>query len=335
MIPSGDAHSRDSVVHTVLVIGANGFVGRRLCAELNRCGHRVRLAVRDPARAAGMDGEIVPMAAFESVDDCSRALAGVDAVVHLAARVHVMRETLGDPLSAFRAINDGVTDKLARAAVAHGVRRFVYVSSVKVNGEATTAAPYGPDDPPLPADAYGLSKWEAEQSLRTIAEGSALEVTVVRPPLVYGPGVGGNFLRLLRLVARGIPLPFGAVQNRRSMIYNGNLAHALIACAVHPDASGKTYCVSDGEDLSTPELVRRLAVALGTNARLLPVPVGILRLAGALTGRAAEIDRLVGSLRVDSSHICSDLAWSPPFSVEEGIAETARWFAGSDSKTSP
>ena len=311
--------------HTVLVTGANGFVGRRLCAELAREGHRVRLGVRDPARAAGLEGEIVAIGALESAD-WSKAVAGVDAVIHLAARVHVMRESAADPLAEFRAVNVGVTESVARAAAAQGVKRFVFVSSVKVNGEATSAKPFTSDDVPAPRDPYGISKWEAERALARIADTSGLEVAIVRPPLVYGPGVGGNFLRLLKLLRRGIPLPFGAVDNRRSMIYNGNLASVLRACAVHPGAAGKTYLVSDGEDLSTAELTRRLAAVLGMRARLVPVPPPVLRLAGALTGKAGEIDRLVGSLRVDASRVRDELGWKPPHTVQEGLTETAAWF---------
>ncbi|HYH42221.1 MAG TPA: NAD-dependent epimerase/dehydratase family protein [Burkholderiales bacterium] len=311
----------------VLVTGANGFVGRRLCEELAREGHRLRVAVRDPARAAGLPGEVVAVGELESAD-WSRAVAGVDVVIHLAARVHVMRERAADPLAAFRASNVEGTERLAREAVAHQVRRLVYVSSVKVNGERTDATPFTPDDAPAPQDPYGISKHEAERMLRAIADATDLEVTVVRPPLVYGPGVGGNFLRLLRLTRRAVPLPFGAVDNRRSMIYNGNLASALGACAFHPAAAGKTYLVSDGEDLSTAALIRRLACALGVKARLVPVPRPILQLAGTVSGKAAEVDRLVGSLQVQSGGIRADLGWSPGYTVDEGLAETAAWFRG-------
>jgi len=311
----------------VLVTGANGFVGRRLCEELAREGHRLRVAVRDPARAAGLPGEVVAVGELESAD-WSRAVAGVDVVIHLAARVHVMRERAADPLAAFRASNVEGTERLAREAVAHQVRRLVYVSSVKVNGERTDATPFTPDDAPAPQDPYGISKHEAERMLRAIADATDLEVTVVRPPLVYGPRVGGNFLRLLRLTRRAVPLPFGAVDNRRSMIYNGNLASALGACAFHPAAAGKTYLVSDGEDLSTAALIRRLACALGVKARLVPVPRPILQLAGTVSGKAAEVDRLVGSLQVQSGGIRADLGWSPGYTVDEGLAETAAWFRG-------
>ena len=312
---------------TVLVTGSNGFVGRAVCRALGDQGYSVRAAVRSPIAAAPVPGEVVAVGAINAETDWSAAVAGVDAIVHLAARVHVMKETESDSLEAFRKINVGATTALARAAVAHGVKRLVYVSSIKVNGEATRDKPFTAADPASPRDAYGRSKYEAERALRTIAASTDLEVTVVRPPLVYGPGVGGNFLRLLKLVQRGIPLPFGAIDNRRSMIYNGNLARALAACAFHPNAGGKTYLVADAEDLSTPELVRQLGLALGTPARIWRMPPQILRLGGALMGRSGEVERLIGSLIVDSSSIRTELAWSPPYAVSDALTETAKWFA--------
>lgn len=315
-------------VTTVLVTGANGFVGRRLCSELLRQGHAVRAAVRDASRADGLTGEVVAVGALGVATDWTKALAGIDAVVHLAARVHVLKEAAADPLEAFRAVNVRATEALAQAAATEGVRRFVYVSSIKVNGEATAERPFSPQDPAQPCDPYGVSKWEAEQALRRVAKATDLQVAVVRPPLVYGPGVGGNFLRLLKLVRSGIPLPFGAIENRRSMIYNGNLAHALVLCATHVNAAGKTFHVSDGDDLSTPCLVRRLARFMHKPARLVRVPKSLLQIAGRCTGKANEIDRLVGSLRVDVSGISSDLAWKPPFSTAEGLGDTVQWFQG-------
>lgn len=311
---------------TVLVTGANGFVGRALCSDLARRGVTVRAAVRDAARGPGLPGELVVIRAPLTAADWAPAVLGVDVVIHLAARVHVMQETATDPLAEFRSVNVEGTATLARAAALQGVRRFVYVSSIKVNGEATNEKSFSPSDTPAPQDAYGVSKWEAERALARIAEETGLEVAIVRPPLVYGPGVGGNFLRLLNLVRRRIPLPFGAVDNRRSMIYNENLTDALIACAFEQNAAGKTYLVSDGEDLSTGELICRLAVALGTTARCLPVPPMLLHLAGRLTGRSAEIHRLTSSLTVDSTRIRSELDWSPPFDVGQGLAETAKWY---------
>ena len=287
----------------------------------------MRAAVRDSARAFGLCAEIVPVGSLDGQTRWAYAVEDVDVIIHLAARVHVMRETTHDSSAAFDVVNCVATRNLAAAAAAGGVRRLIYVSSIKVNGESTCFGPFTPEDAPLPTDAYAMSKWKAEMALWEVAHSSGLEIAIVRPPLVYGPGVRGNFLRLLKLVQLGLPLPFGAVCNRRSMIFNGNLANALIACAMHPAAPSKTYLVSDGEDLSTSDLVRRLAAALGKRARLLPVPRGLLQLGGALTGKGAEVGRLIGSLQVDSSRIRSDLGWTPPSSVEEGINATARWFA--------
>jgi nucleoside-diphosphate-sugar epimerase len=310
----------------VLVTGANGFVGRVVCAELARRGHRVRSAVRVAAAASESAGEVVCVGSLSADTDWSDALVGVDAVVHLAARVHVMKETAADALAEYRRVNVQATDTLARAAAASRVKRLVYVSSIKVNGDVTAGTPFRAFDPPQPSDAYGVSKHEAEEALWRVAAATGLEVAVVRPPLVYGPGVRGNFLRLLKLVSRGFPLPFGAVHNKRSMIYSANLASALATCATHPRSGGQTYLVSDGEDLSTPDLIRRVAQALGTRPHLWQVPPALLRLGGAVTGKADEVTRLVGSLTVDSAPIRESLGWSPPYDVAEGLSETAGWF---------
>lgn len=311
----------------IVVTGANGFVGRYLCAEISRRGYRLGAAIRDVSRGAGIHGRISTVGPLSATTDWTSAIVGARAIVHLAARVHVMRETAHDPAKAFRCANVDATAALARAAAAQGVKRLVYVSSVKVNGEATYGDAFRADGRPFPQDLYGTSKHEAELELQRIAASTGLELTVIRPPLVYGPAVRGNFLRLLKLVRLGVPLPFGRVDNRRSMIYNGNLADALITCALHPQAAGKTYLVSDGEDLSTPELITRLAGELKRPARLWPLPARVLRAAGALTGKGGEVDRLIGSLVVDSSPIRDELGWRPPYTVSEGLAETARWFA--------
>ncbi len=311
---------------TALITGANGFVGRALCVELERRGYLVRGAVRELSRAAGLPGEIVALGDIGADTDWSSALARVDAVVHLAARVHVMREKASQPLTAFRAVNVVPTERLARAAAMHGVKRFVYVSSIKVNGESTADKPFLSDDVPDPQDAYAISKWEGEQVLWRVAKETGLEVTVARLPLVYGPGVRGNFLRLLKLIERGVPLPLASIDNRRSMIYIGNLADALIACAAHPAAAGNAYLVSDGEDVSTPQLIGELARLLGKSARLWPFPSALLRSMGRLIGKAAEVERLISSLQVDSSRIRTELEWMPPFTVAQGLAETVRWF---------
>ncbi len=309
---------------SVLVTGGNGFVGSALVAALARLGRPVR-----PAMRAASGAGAVAVGAIGPATDWAAALAGVECVVHAAARVHVLQEAAADPLAAFREVNVAGTRRLAEQAAAAGVRRLVYLSSVKVHGERTApGSPFAADDPPAPEDAYALSKWEAEQALAQVAAATGLEVVVVRPPLVYGPGVGGNLLRLLRLVERGWPLPLALVENRRSLVGLDNLIDLLITCLDHPAAAGKAFLVSDGVDLSTPELIRKMAAALGRRARLLPAPPALLRLAARLLGRAAEADRLLGSLQVDIAATRRLLGWSPPLAVEEGLRRTVRGRAG-------
>ena len=260
-------------------------------------------------------------------DSVEASLSGSDAVVHLAARVHVMRDTAADPLLEFRRVNTGATLELARQAVRHGVRRFIFLSTVKVNGERTDGAPFTERDAPLPADPYAVSKWEAEQGLAQIAASGALELVVLRPPLVYGAGVKGNFLRLMKLVARRVPLPLGRVANHRSLIYVGNLASAIERAArVEPAVRG-TFLVSDGADLSTPDLIRRLGEAIGRPARLFPLPPALLGALGRAMGKGDEVARMIESLRVDCSAARRELQWEIPFTVEQGLKETADWFA--------
>ncbi len=312
----------------ILVTGASGFVGHRLCSELAQQGHALRAAVRNRSHGLSLFAEVVAVGEVDAQTHWSGALTDVDVIIHLAARVHVMKETATDPLAEFRAVNVLGTQRLARAATESGVRRLVYVSSLKVNGETTEGSSFTECDHPRPQDPYGISKWEAEQSLWRIAHETGLEVVVVRPPLVYGPNVGGSFLRLLKLVRSGLPLPFGAIENQRSMIYNANLVDALILCATREEAAGKTYLVSDGDDWSTACLVTQLARLMHKPARLVPIPKILLQIVGRCTGKADEVGRLVGSLRVDTSAIRSDLAWQPPFSTAEGLDETVQWFQG-------
>jgi nucleoside-diphosphate-sugar epimerase len=307
----------------VLVTGASGFVGRRLCAVLANRGWRVRAAVRDPRTPlpAGVDrvvtGELGPDT------DWREALAGVEGIVHLAARVHVMRETAGDPLAEFRRVNVDGTLNLARQAARDGARRFVFVSSIKVNGEETRPGqPFTEDDLPGPLDSYAVSKHEAEQGLWRIAGQTGLGVVVIRPPLLYGPGVKGNFPRLMRLIRSGLPLPLGTVKNRRSLLGLDNLLDFLMLCLAHPAAANQTFLVADGEDLSTPGLVRRLALAMNRPARLLPVPVSWLRLAGRMLDRTEEVARLTGTLQLDIAKARTLLGWEPPLSVDEGLRRT-------------
>jgi len=307
----------------ILVTGANGFVGRLLCAELLRQGYTVRSAVRS-ANVKFDDYEREIVGDINGETNWKSALGGMDVVVHLAARVHVMRDESSDPLAEFRKVNVAGTEHLARSAAASGVKRFVYVSSIKVNGEATQGGEkFTEEDMSAPQDPYGISKCEAEQVLHEVAEETGLEVVIVRPPLVYGPGVKGNFAQMLKVLDRGLPLPLATVNNRRSLVYVGNLVDALILCATHPAAVGQTYLVSDGEDVSTSELLRQLGASMGCPARLFACPAVLLKLAGRLTGKADQVERLLGSLQVDSSKIRRELGWIPPFTLESGLRTTA------------
>ncbi|MFN3715822.1 MAG: UDP-glucose 4-epimerase family protein [Thiobacillus sp.] len=301
----------------VLLTGATGFVGQAVIGRLDMLGHSVVPVVR---RGAGLPNEVT-VPSMDSQTDWAAALAGCAAVIHLAARVHVMNDTSPDPLALYRATNTDATLNLARQAAQAGVRRFVFISTIKVNGEGRDAA-YRETDAPAPEDAYAVSKWEAEQGLWRIAQETGLEVVVLRPPLVYGPGVKANFRRLLDTVARGWPLPLGAIDNRRSFLYLGNFVDAIRVCIEHPGAAGQTFLLDDGEPVSTPDLIRAVARALGRPARLLAVPVGMLEFAGALLGKRAAAQRLTGSLWLDSSLIRTRLDWTPPYTMATGLAET-------------
>ncbi|MDC0883282.1 NAD-dependent epimerase/dehydratase family protein [Litorivicinus sp.] len=305
----------------VAVTGASGFVGAALCGELNARGFAVRGTVRSLHSSFSAPGvKPVEVGHLDAATDWSSALAGVDYVIHCAARAHVMHETEADALAAYRSVNVDGSRRLAEQAAAAGVRRLVCLSSIKVNGEQTAlGAPFLFSDSPAPEDSYGVSKWEAEQVLWAVAANTGLEVVVVRPPLVYGLGAKGNLERLLKLVRPGLPLPLGMVLNQRSLIGLDNLVDLLICCVEHPAAAGQTLLVSDGEDVSTPDLLRHMAAGFGRSVCLLPVPLPLLRLAGRALGKQAEVDRLVGSLQIDSRHTRELLNWSPPVSVAEGI----------------
>lgn len=318
----------------VLVTGATGFVGRACVDALLNAGHRVRRVLRSACPPAAGAEDIVTGDLVDVVD-WSDAMRGVDAVVHLAARVHVMRETVSDPLTAFRRVNVEATRRLAEAAARAGVRRFVFVSSVKLHGERTLGRPFTEADVPAPEDPYGVSKLEAEQALAGVAAHTEMEVVVLRPPLVYGPGVGGNFRTLLRAVVRGVPLPLGAVRNRRSLVYVGNLADAVVRCVDAPEAAGRTFLVDDGEPRSTAQLVVELARAAGRTPRLLPVPPAVLRVLAGCVGRGAAAGRLVDDLEIDSSAMRRSLDWHPPYACEDGIVATARAYLDAEGAQTP
>jgi len=264
---------------------------------------------------------------INSATEWTRVLQGIEVVIHCAARAHVMHEHSTDPRALYRAVNVDGTRRLAEEAVRCGVHRLVFLSSVKAVGERSVPGrPLGVLDEPRPEDDYGRSKYEAELALKEVSASTGLEVVIVRPPLVYGPGVKGNFLRLLGLVARGFPLPFGSIDNARSMVSLANLVDFLSVCVESPAAAGKTFFVSDGDDLSTPDLIRKVALSMNRRARLVPVPVAMLNGMAGLVGKSAEIERLTGTLQVDINPNRDLLGWSPRFSVEGGLRETADWF---------
>lgn len=314
---------------TVLVTGASGFIGTAVCRHLVAAGCDVRGSVRNiPPEGDRLFGvtylETGDIRTFQGWRD---AVGGCDAVIHLAARVHVMRDEATDPLKEFRLINVDVTAALADAAANARVKKFIYLSSIGVLGDVTNKDnPFSEYSCPEPHNHYCRSKLEAELLLTDTSRYPSLAVTVIRPPLVYGPRNPGNFLTLLRMLDAGIPLPLASVQNRRSFIYVENLADAITTCVTSSVSIGTTYVVSDGEDLSTPELIRRICSAMGRPARLFPLPKTLLVLAASLSGRATMANRLLGSLVIDSSRIRGDLGWTPPCSVEEGLNATVSWF---------
>ena len=302
-----------------LVTGAGGFVGKSLCTELLMCKSAVRIALRSSQDLTeDLEGTVV--GAVHAGTMWAEALQGIDTVIHLAARVHVMNDVSEDPLAEFRRINVDGTLNLARQAANAGVRRLVFISSVKVNGESTLPGrAFSEADVPSPQDAYGQSKYEAEQGLRDIAIDTGMELVIIRPPLIYGPGVKANFAALMRTVQRGWPLPLGAVHNQRSLVALDNLIDFIITCTTHPLAANQTFLVSDGADLSTTQLICGMAKAAGLPTRLLAVPVPWLQAMASLMGKTDAIDRLCGNLQVNISKARTLLGWAPPVSVAEGL----------------
>jgi nucleoside-diphosphate-sugar epimerase len=311
----------------VLVTGANGFIGQALCPALTNAGHQPIRVVRQSTDGSGTDAIAARVVTEIGPDtDWRDALDGTDTVVHLAARVHRRGESGAHALAEHRRVNRDGTRNLAEAAATAGIRRFVFLSTVKVMGEQTTDQPFCEIDQPQPEDAYAISKWEAEQALADIAAGSALEPVVLRPPLVYGPGVKANFRALMGAVRRGLPLPLAGIASRRSLLYLGNLIDVIIQTLEQPAAAGQTFLMRDGEDVSIAELIRHLAGAMGRPARLFYLPPGLLRTAGMLTGTRESLRRLFDGLAVDDEKIRRSLGWAPPYSLEQGLVETATWF---------
>ncbi len=310
----------------VLVTGANGFVGKSLCEEMLRQGWQVIAAMRSSKQI--QDGmEVVVVEDIDRNTDWNNALRGVEVVIHLAARVHVMKDIVKNPLTEFLKVNLYGTENLARQAARAGVKRFIYISSIKVNGEETCdQGRFTEKDMPAPQAPYGISKWQAEQALHRIAHESSMQVVIIRPPLVYGPGVKGNFYSLLAAIDKGMPLPLANAHNKRSLVYIGNMVSALIVCATHPAATGQTYLVRDGKDISTALLVKKISEALGRNNRSFYFPAILLHIAAAALGRGDQIDRLFGALRVSDAKLRGDLSWHAPYTLEQGLSATAAWY---------
>ncbi len=316
----------------VLVTGANGFIGRQLCRALIDSGFGLRAAIRKNGNRLPVDYDIIEIDDIDSQTDWQKALVDVDVVIHLAGLAHMFYDVGCHWLSAFRKVNVLGTERLSRMAAKAGVKRFIFISSVKVNGEGVrvssacglrmTGGAYTEKDIPAPQDAYGVSKLEAENILKKIADESGLQIVILRLPLVYGPGVKANFKSLIKLASSGLPLPFKSVNNRRSFLYLGNLVDAMITCISHPLAAGETFLVSDGQDVSTPDLIKMIACAMKKKAILFYLHPGILRVLCKITGKTEELEKLTGSLLVDSSKIRSLLGWKAPFTLEEGIRET-------------
>lgn len=307
----------------VLVTGATGFIGAALVPALQGRGWRVRAAVRTSGRSHADEESLV--GSLGDLFDWEPALGGVDRVVHLAARAHVLQDRETDPLAAFRKTNVVGTMRFAEQAAAAGVKRFVFISSIGVNGNRSDR-PFTEDDAPMPSEPYAVSKLEAEQALRELATKSGMELVVIRPPLVYGPSAPGNFGRLLEVVARSTVLPLGAIHNRRTLVGLDNLVDLIATCLEHPAAAGEIFLAGDDEDLSTTDLLRRLAAALGVRARLLPLPASMLEAGAALLGKRAVAQRLCGSLQVDIGKARRLLGWTPPVTVDEGLRRTAAHF---------
>ncbi len=309
----------------ILITGAAGFIGRSLCAKMLENNWKVKAFVREESKISLLPVGVESVC-LDLVENCNfhnQDFAGIDTVVHLAARVHIMNDSTVDPLDAFRKVNVLGTERLARMAVFAGVKRFVFISSVKVNGEGALR-PYTENDLPSPQDAYGISKMEAEQALACIAAETGLQTVILRPPLVYGPDVKANFKNLIKIV--GLPLPFKGINNRRSFIYLGNLVDAIITCVAHPKAAGKTFMVSDGQDVSSPELIKMIAFMMNKKPILFSLHPSILKVLCKIAGKGEEAEKLTRTLLVDSNKIRNLLGWEPPFILEEGIKETVKHF---------
>ncbi len=316
------------MMKTVLITGVTGFVGSALAKCLYKDGYALKCVVRNFQQNSDCKSwDNIIVGDIHGSIDWSGALADVDTVIHLAARVHIMGDDSSESLADFRKVNVDATLNLAQQAASHGIKRFIYLSSIKVNGEGTKLGQvYTPDDIPSPSGAYSVSKYEAENGLLELCQETNLEIVIIRPVLVYGPGAKANFLNMMRWLNKGIPLPFGAIRNRRSLVALDNLVDLIVTCINHPAAVNQIFLVSDDEDLSTTHLLYRMGEALGEPARLVPMPAGILKASATLLGKHDIAQRLLGSLQVDISKTKEMLGWSPLVSVDKALKKTAEHF---------
>jgi nucleoside-diphosphate-sugar epimerase len=306
----------------ILVTGANGFLGKKLCETLTQQNHNVSAVIRSNDTIVKNTQLIIKQLSKETIWD--DVLSCIDVVIHLAGRAHVMKEEASDPYQAYAEINVDATRHLAEQAALNGVKRFIFLSSVKVNGESTKKSAFTESDQPQPEDDYGKTKYEAEKALSKIAQETEMEVVIIRPPLVYGKGVKANFKNLIKLSQSGLPMPFGAVHNKRSLIYIENLIDFIMVCIDHPQAANQTFLVSDDHDVSTTQLIKSIANASGKKSRLIPIPNNWLTFMFKLLGKPSLSDRLCGNLQVDISKAKTLLSWKPPFSFKDGIARTVQ-----------
>lgn len=310
------------IMSKILVTGATGFIGRNLVPALINAGHEVRCAVSQTVN--WLQAEQIKVNKLESQTDWSEALAGIDVVIHLAARVHVMKEKTASDSNEYYKINSEATKNLAEQAAKHQVKRFIFLSSIKVNGEFTLkGCPFSEESKAQPEDPYGESKLYAEQYLQTISQNSAMQVVILRPPLVYGPEVRANFLKMLHLVKKRVPLPFASIQNKRHFIFIDNLVSALCISVTHPSAANQTYLVADDDSFSLPSLMHLIAQKMDLKTRLIPVPERILEKGFQLLGMRKFSNRLLSSLEINNNKIKSELGWSPPVSSDEGLKKTS------------
>lgn len=314
----------------ICVTGATGFIGSKLSLKLSQLSYDVLAPVRNLSSSSLSLNQNLQYIKVEKEDsnlNYSKILKQVDTVIHCAARTHVVKEVEKSPQIAYQKINVEETLNLATQAASFGVKRFIFLSSIKVNGEKTLRSEsFKHNDIAMPEDAYGVSKLEAEKVLRELSDRTGLEIVIIRAPLVYGEGVKGNFLRLLNLTNKKIPLPFARINNIRSLVGLDNLIDLIICCIDHPKAAGQIFLISDNESISTPELIKRIGAAMGKSTRLFPVPLSIFKLLGRLMGKSYEVDKLLGSLMVDTSHTRQILGWKPILSLDDGLNKTVQWY---------